>query len=399
MATAGPAFPTAAVTAAESPWLDNDWTTPGNVVSDDGTTASCTAASYDSPDQTFVLKATGFDFSAIPDGSTINGVTCRVNAWFASGQGSGSLDLCQLLDVAAAKVGTNQCSTPVALTTTTSTVITKGSASDQWGNSLTAAWVKDPDFGVALGVLATAANADVFIDYVTLEIDYTAAAPTGTLATTLAGATLAAAGAETISGTATSTLDGVTLAASGTETIAGTLASTLAGATFAASGTVEESSGSTGTLATTLAGATLTSSGTETISGTAASTFTGATLTASGTEALSGTLTTTLGGVTLTASGAETVTGTLASTLDGATLTASDSGSGVTGTLAVTPTGATLAASGTETISGTVAITMAGATFAASNVTISDPSERTLTVGRNSRTTTVGAVSRTMEGP
>jgi len=398
MATAGPAFPTAAVTAAESPWLDNDWVTPGAVTADDGTTASCTAASYDSPDQTFVLKATGFDFSSIPDGSTINGVTCRVNAWYASGQGSGSLDLCQLLDVSAAKVGTNQCSTAVALTTTTSTVITKGSASDLWGNSLTAAWVKDPDFGVALGVLATAANADVFIDYVTLEIDYTAPAPTGTLATTLAGATLAASGTETIPGTASSTLSGAELAASGTETVTGTLASSLAGATLDATGSVGDS-GVTGTLATTLSGATLTASGTETISGTAASTMAGATLTASGTETLSGTLTTTLGGATLTASGMEMITGTLATSLAGATLVASDGGAGATGTLATTLTGVTLTASGTETITGTLTVTMAGATFAASDVITTSSPERTLTVRSTNRTTTVGAESRTMEGP
>lgn len=174
MAVAGPAFPTAATTAAEAPWSDNDWTSPGSVTADDGTSASCTAATFDSPDQTYVLKATGFDFSEIPDGSTINGVTCRVNAWYNLTTGTGSLDLCQLLDATGAKVGTNQCATPVALTLTNTTVITKGGASDLWGNALTAAWVKDPDFGVALGVLATQANSDVFIDYVTLEIDYTA---------------------------------------------------------------------------------------------------------------------------------------------------------------------------------------------------------------------------------
>lgn len=178
MATTGQVAPTTATTVAEAPWSDNDWTSAGNVTADDGSTASVTAASFDSGDQTFVLKAAGFDFSSIPAGSTINGVTARINAFFRSGQGSGSLDLCQLLSTTGAKVGTNQCSTPVALTTTTSTVITKGSSSDLWGNALTEAWVKDPDFGIALGILATAANADVDIDSVTLEIDYTA--PAGT---------------------------------------------------------------------------------------------------------------------------------------------------------------------------------------------------------------------------
>lgn len=175
MATTGQKYPTLAVTAAESPWLDNNWNTPTNIYADDAATANVIATSFDSPDQTYVLKAYTFDFSGIPDGSTINGVTCRINTWYRSGQGAGSLDLLQLLDTSLAKVGTNQCATPVALTTTDTTIITKGGAADLWGNALTAAWVKNANFGVAIGIAATAANADVDVDYVTLEIDYTPA--------------------------------------------------------------------------------------------------------------------------------------------------------------------------------------------------------------------------------
>ncbi len=172
-ATTGAVFPTSGTGVSESPWSDNDWVTPTNIYADDGATANVTASQYDSGDQTTVLKATGFDFSSIPDGSTINGITVRVNAFYRSGNGSGSLDLCQLLNASGAKVGTNLCSTPTALTTTNSTVITKGGSSNLWGNTLTASWIKDPDFGIALGVLATAANADVDVDYVTIEVDYT----------------------------------------------------------------------------------------------------------------------------------------------------------------------------------------------------------------------------------
>ena len=173
MATTGQVFPTAAETVAETPWDDANctWVTPTNVGADDGATASVTHTSFDSPDQTYVLKAYTFDFSAIPNGSTINGVTARVNAWYAVAVGS--MDLLQLLDTARAKVGTNQCATPVTLTTNTATIITKGGAADKWGNALDAAWVKDADFGVAIGCVAGGANTDVFVDYVTLEIDYT----------------------------------------------------------------------------------------------------------------------------------------------------------------------------------------------------------------------------------
>lgn len=174
MATTGAKFPTLGTSVSESPWSDNAWTTPTNIYSDNAATANVTASSFDSPDQTYVLKATGFDFSEIPDDATILGVECKVNAWYRSGQGSGSIDLMQLLDTSRAKVGTNQCSSPVALTTTNSTIITKGGASDLWGCELTPAWVKDADFGVAIGILATAANADVDVDYVTLAITYSA---------------------------------------------------------------------------------------------------------------------------------------------------------------------------------------------------------------------------------
>ncbi len=171
--TTGEKYPTLGETVAESPWSDDTWVTPTNIYSDNGNTANVIAATFDANDQTYVLKATGFDFSSIPDNSTINGITCRINTWYRSGQGSGSLDLLQLLDISKTKVGTNQCSTPVALTTTVTTIITKGGSTDTWGNSLTAAWVKNSNFGVAIGILATAANADVDVDYVTLEIDYT----------------------------------------------------------------------------------------------------------------------------------------------------------------------------------------------------------------------------------
>lgn len=171
--TTGAKFPTLGESVSETPWLSDTWVTPTNIYSDNAATANIIAASFDSPDQSYVLKATGFDFSAIPDGSTIQGITISTNAFYRTGQGSGSLSLCQLLNTSKAKVGTNLCATPTALTTTNTTIITKGGATELWGNGLTAAWVKSANFGVALGVTATAANADVDIDYVTVEVHYT----------------------------------------------------------------------------------------------------------------------------------------------------------------------------------------------------------------------------------
>jgi hypothetical protein len=171
MATTGPKYPTVADTSRTPPHSDNNWNDETNIYADDGNNASITAAQYDTDDQSYLLRAQGFDFSEIPDGATINGVTAVINTWYANG--SVSIDYCHLLDTSGNPVGDNHCATPVALTTTDTDTVTEGGASDKWGNSLTDTWVKNANFGVALGFIATGDNADVFVDYVTLEIDYT----------------------------------------------------------------------------------------------------------------------------------------------------------------------------------------------------------------------------------
>lgn len=169
-ATTGVKAPTVAETVGEAPWNDANctWVNPNNIFGVGE--AEVTHSSFDTPDQTYVLKAYTFDFSAIPGGSTIQGVRVIINARYAVA--AVSLDLMQLLDISRAKVGTNKYATPQALTTSAANY-TIGGAADTWGNSLTAAWVKDPDFGVAIGAVANGANSDVFVDSVTMEVWYT----------------------------------------------------------------------------------------------------------------------------------------------------------------------------------------------------------------------------------
>ena len=129
-ASTGEKFPTSGTTTNESPWLDEPWVNPGNVVSNNATYAAVTATTFDLGDQTAVLKAFGFDFSSIPAGATIDGVTARIEA--RGDSTSVSLDLVQLLDTSGAKVGTNLASTPQALTTSDA-VYTFGSSSNLVG--------------------------------------------------------------------------------------------------------------------------------------------------------------------------------------------------------------------------------------------------------------------------
>src|SRR3990172_10399957 len=113
MPTTGALLPQSAVTASESPWSDNDWVNPNNIFG--AGEAEVTAATFDAGDQTFVLKAYNFDFSAIPDGATIDGVVCVINARYAVAPGL--IDLVQLLDTSRARAGDNKAATPTALTT------------------------------------------------------------------------------------------------------------------------------------------------------------------------------------------------------------------------------------------------------------------------------------------
>ena len=178
MASTGFILPGAAQTISETPWLDDTWT---NVVNIYGAgVASITAASYDAGDQSYVLKAYTFNLAAIPDGATINGIEVRINARYAAG--TASIDLVQLLDTARARVGTNKAATPQAVTGSLASY-TFGTSTDQWGNALTPAWVKDVDFGVGVGMIANSANTDVEIDYIEINVHYTPPSATEEAAT------------------------------------------------------------------------------------------------------------------------------------------------------------------------------------------------------------------------
>ena len=173
MATTGAKYPTVASTTSEAPYDHLTWIDPDNIKADDAADAYIDDADFDSGVESYVLKAKGFDFAAVPDGATILGITVKVEAYYTVGECG--IALAQLLDVDGNKVGTNLASTPIPLTSGSPTIETIGAADNLWGNSLTAAWVKDADFGVALAVIPTGNNSNVYVDYVTMEVTYSLA--------------------------------------------------------------------------------------------------------------------------------------------------------------------------------------------------------------------------------
>ena len=171
MSTTGAKAPTVASSTSETGWAGNAWLTPENLYG--AGDAAITAATFDAGVHSRVLRAYGFDFSAIPDNATITGVKVIIGgAYYATA--ICALGLAQLLDTAGARVGTNQYTTNANLTTSPASY-TKGGDGDNWGNALTPAWVKNSNFGVGIGIIVGASNnCDVFIGSITTEIFYTA---------------------------------------------------------------------------------------------------------------------------------------------------------------------------------------------------------------------------------
>jgi hypothetical protein len=134
------------------------WTNPTNVLSDNAADATCNAGASS---QYLVARNFGL---AIPAGSTISGITIRVEA---SEHSPGNEVLrAQLQDHTGALIGTSK---TVTLSGTTKLVYTFGGAADSWGATLTDAIVNDADFGVRLWFTT---SHDVRIDFVTLAVEY-----------------------------------------------------------------------------------------------------------------------------------------------------------------------------------------------------------------------------------
>lgn len=168
MATQGPLFPGTVTTQSVSPESANDWLTPNNIKIDDAAEAQITAATYDSPDISFRLKAQNLGFT-IPADSIIHGITVEIDRRAFAGTAADFR--VQLLDAAGALVGTNKAS--ASAWPATLAIATYGGAADTWAASPTAAMLNDIDFGVVLSVSATAANTDIGVDFIRVTITYT----------------------------------------------------------------------------------------------------------------------------------------------------------------------------------------------------------------------------------
>lgn len=162
MATAGPSFP--ASTGQDNSLGTVGWTSDGNIVANDGAYAYMSAAGT-----SYFLKATNFGF-AIPSGATIDGVTVR----YECGTTASMVNENSLKLIKANVISGDERSATVAYGGS-DTVYERGSAADLWGLSLSAEDINDSTFGVGLSIYDFMGDGDTRVDYVTIEITYTAA--------------------------------------------------------------------------------------------------------------------------------------------------------------------------------------------------------------------------------
>jgi hypothetical protein len=165
-------YPGTVTTASAAPESANDWLTPGNISADDASEAQITAATYDSPDISFQLKASNFGFT-LPAGSTVNNILVEIDRRSIVAS-SGKDNRVQLLDTAGALVGTNKADTATVWPTTSTVASYTGAPVAYWGwSAVTETEINDPDWGVVLSALANIANADIGVDFIRVTIDYT----------------------------------------------------------------------------------------------------------------------------------------------------------------------------------------------------------------------------------
>lgn len=184
MASQGPNVPGTVTQSGNAPENAEAWVNPNNLLADDGTETTITAATFDSPDISNRIAPHNFGFS-IPATATIDGIVVDIER--RCGAGSASDNRVQLRKTAAGgPIGTNKADTALAWPASL-TVKTYGGAADSWGASWTPAEVNATEFGVVISVQADSANTDVQMDVVKVTVHYTDTNRDGTFSVTGGG--------------------------------------------------------------------------------------------------------------------------------------------------------------------------------------------------------------------
>lgn len=169
MATSGPNFTTAGTNDAAIGTLA--WSNPGNIVSDNGTGATCSKSGTGLAISNY-LKGLTYGF-AIPTSATINGITLEIDR-LKNNFGTITDNTVSLVK-AGSVVGSNK-ATGTAWPTGAGGIATYGSASDLWGTTWTPSDINNANFGAVLATNETGTAkfpATGNVDFFRITIDYT----------------------------------------------------------------------------------------------------------------------------------------------------------------------------------------------------------------------------------
>lgn len=145
------------------------WTNPSKASTNNESYAAVNTGA--SSVTTNYLKATNFDFSTIPSGATIDGITVSINRNTADG--SGVQDSVIRLVVGGTVSGDNKSAGAFWTWNIMDTTVNFGGSSDTWGLSLSDTEVKSSDFGVVLSA-SVGAFESALVDHITMTVYYTA---------------------------------------------------------------------------------------------------------------------------------------------------------------------------------------------------------------------------------
>jgi hypothetical protein len=153
-----PTFPTSGTSVDRA--SATAWTSPGNVVSDNATDATCAV-----PCDYLVTSAYGF---AVPATATILGVTVEVEA---SETGTGNSNYVVQLISAATPTLIGNPTSAITINGTAKAISTSGGAADLWGATLNPTIVNGAGFGAV--IYSTDATNTLAIDFVRVTVTYT----------------------------------------------------------------------------------------------------------------------------------------------------------------------------------------------------------------------------------
>ena len=148
---------------------DMRWTNPENVAGSDDARAVWNMAAI--TDVSNYLIASGFDFTAVPIGALVTGISVGVECSNSSAAPGKYLGVVELL-VNGAKVGLNR-GNDTLMDQSTDATITYGGSTDRWGTQLTGADIQQ--LGVRLQAFVEAAGSaatDARVDNVTVTVTY-----------------------------------------------------------------------------------------------------------------------------------------------------------------------------------------------------------------------------------